>query len=166
MGEQCSNSGSGNQCRAVSSPAAALYDTCDSRFVWVDDFSTLAGLVVATGTDGVTFPTAITAYNAYPLNAVANGVPFNRIQLWPNAYFAPGGNGPAVQVTARWGWAAVPAEVKQATLIQVANVFSRKFSTNGIAGQGDFLFRVSKLPLDPTAEALVAARRLVAAVIA
>lgn len=43
-----------------------------------------------------------------------------------------------VQVTARWGWPAVPSAVSQACLIKASRFFHRKDSPQGIAGFGDF----------------------------
>jgi len=43
-----------------------------------------------------------------------------------------------VQVTALWGWPAVPDAVRQATLIKAARLFRRKDSPEGVAGFGDF----------------------------
>lgn len=43
-----------------------------------------------------------------------------------------------VQVTARWGWAAVPVPVKQATLIMAAEAFKLKDAPFGVAAFGEF----------------------------
>lgn len=43
-----------------------------------------------------------------------------------------------VQITAKWGWPAVPDAVTQACLIKAARLFHRKDSPQGIAGFGDF----------------------------
>lgn len=43
-----------------------------------------------------------------------------------------------VQITAKWGWPAVPDSVTQACLIKAARLFHRKDSPQGIAGFGDF----------------------------
>lgn len=43
-----------------------------------------------------------------------------------------------VQITAKWGWPAVPNAVTQACLIKAARLFHRKDSPQGIAGFGDF----------------------------
>jgi len=43
-----------------------------------------------------------------------------------------------VQVTAKWGWPAVPDAVAQACLIKASRLFHRKDSPQGIAGFGDF----------------------------
>lgn len=43
-----------------------------------------------------------------------------------------------VQITAKWGWPAVPDAVTQACLIKASRLFHRKDSPQGIAGFGDF----------------------------
>ncbi len=43
-----------------------------------------------------------------------------------------------VQITARWGWPSVPENVRQATQIKAARLFSRKDSPQGVAGFGEF----------------------------
>ena len=145
--------------------SARVYNVYDPWYLRVDDFSTVTGLIVKTdlGNNG-TYSTTIANANVtpYPLNGIRDGVPgfpFNELRMsrtqpmWP--VWMPNPVGPLVQVTAQWGWAAVPPEVKQACLIQCANVFGRRYSPGGLAGQGDFVFRVSTLPLDPTASALL-----------
>lgn len=43
-----------------------------------------------------------------------------------------------VQITALWGWPAIPDTVVQACLIKAARLFHRKDSPQGVAGFGDF----------------------------
>jgi hypothetical protein len=132
---------------------ARVYDVTDPWYLRVDDFSTLTGLVVKTdtGNNGGYATTVTTSVVAHPLNGVRDGVPgwpFYELVMsqlkfpWPTWIVNPAG--PLVQVTAQWGWAAVPPEVKQATLIKAARVFGRRYSTNGVIGAGDFVFRVSR----------------------
>lgn len=105
----------------------------------VDDFSTETGLIVSA--ESRTF----TDLTLEPLNGVVGGVtgwPFDRIVSQSSGFPS------TVDVTARWGWAEVPDDVYQAALIQAARIFGRRYSTNGIVGQGDFVFRVS-LKMDP-----------------
>ena len=39
-----------------------------------------------------------------------------------------------VSVTAKWGWANVPDEVKLATILKAVRLYRRKFSPDGAAG--------------------------------
>jgi hypothetical protein len=118
----------------------------------VDDFHTTTGLVVKTApsSDG-TYATTLTAaeYTLSPLNGVVNGYPgypYDTILLDRGDAFTSSYGQPEVQVTAQWGWAEVPAAVKQATLIMTARVFGRRNSPHGqpVVGAGDFVFRVSR----------------------
>jgi hypothetical protein len=108
----------------------------------VDDFHTIAGLVVKTdeGDDG-TFETtwAATDFQLEPLNGRENGiaVPYYRIVAVESRSF-PMLVRASVEVTARWGWASVPAAVKQAALLWAARTFHRKDSPQGVAGFNEF----------------------------
>ena len=146
------------------SATARTYATSYSDCVRVDDFHTVTGLVVKsdTGLDG-NYATTISSsnYDVWPFNGVIDGQPghpYREIRLHTGATFLTGGR-PTVQVTAQWGFAAVPADVKQAALIQGARVFGRRYSHNGIVGAGDFAFRVSN-QLDPDVQELLRHYRL------
>lgn len=115
----------------------------ESRYVAiVDDFHTTVGLVVTTdeGDDG-TYETTWSAsdYQLEPLNQREAGitVPYCRIRAVGARWF-PYGCRPTLQVTARWGWATVPAAVKQAALLWAARTFHRKDSPQGVAGFNEF----------------------------
>lgn len=105
------------------------------------DISTTTSLVVKTDSndDGV-FETTLTLntdYRLWPYNAPADGRPWERIVL------AAGGTGPAgirpVEVTAKWGWAAVPPDIKLATQIQAQTILrGGRDSPLGIAGSPEF----------------------------
>lgn len=119
----------------------------------VDDFSTTVGLVIATdsGSDG-TFETthSATAYELHPLNGIVDGQPgwpFWRIKAvrmcWPVCTERA-----SLQVTARWGWAAIPAGVKEACLIVAEETFKLKDAPFGVAGYGEYgAVRVRENPL-------------------
>lgn len=115
--------------------------------VRVDDISTRTGLVVKTGTDGVTFPTTLasTDYLLEPRNADAGGSTASPFAFWVirsvNGLLltqSVRGRVPTVQVTAKFGWSAVPYEVGEATILKAASLFKRKDATFGVAGFGEF----------------------------
>lgn len=125
----------GRQFNDAGSTSTRKYRPSSAYRVRVDDFHTTAGLIVVT--DG----TPTTGYELEPLNGLRNGVP------WPyDAIVLDRPVGGLVEVTARWGWPSVPLDVRQATLIQAARIFGRRYSVNGLIGQGDFVFRVSIKP--------------------
>src|SRR4051812_37080878 len=113
------------------------------------DIGSLTDLVVKTGASGDgTFGTtwAATDYQLYPVNAP---YAFPEAEPW-TAIRAVGTKTlpwlvdrwlthlDRVQVTAKWGWPAVPDAVVQACLIKGSRLFHRKDSPQGIAGYGDF----------------------------
>lgn len=144
----------GRQFNDAGSATARTFYPARYDCVRVDDFSTTTGLVVKSDTanDG-TFGTTISSsyYTAWPLDGIVDGQtghPFREVLLHNGQRFVTYGQRPTVQVTARWGWTAVPADIKQATYIQAARVLSRRESVHGVLGAGDFVVRVDSR-LDP-----------------
>jgi len=128
---------------AVTATARVYYPEHGCR-VEVDDFHTTTGLVVDTdeGDDG-TYETewASTDYQLQPLNGIVDGVtgwPYREIIAVEGRRFPTCSHRAPVQVTARWGWAAVPAPVKQATLIVAAETFKLSTAPFGVAGFDGF----------------------------
>jgi hypothetical protein len=76
-------------------------------------------------------------FDLWPWNAPANGEPYKLMVMRPitKAYFPRFTRG--IQVTANWGWEAVPTVVAQAALIQAARFFVRRDSAYGVAGSPD-----------------------------
>lgn len=112
----------------VAAPEARKYTACWDKnrckwVVFVDDFQTNVGLVVAGDA-------TITDYSLQPSNADLNGQP------WTHLVLNSGGNGKenGVTVTAKYGWTAVPVAVKQATLMQASRLFMRRQAPFGVAG--------------------------------
>ena len=109
-----------------------------------DDISTLTGLVVKTDTSGDgTFDTtwASTDYQVEPLNNLLKTTPrsVNNLRAVGSYTFPVYGDGLAsVEVTAKWGWPAVPDSIKQSALMLSSRFYSRKSSPLGVIGVGDF----------------------------
>lgn len=134
------------------SASARQYYPMSSTVVLVDDFHTTTGLQVATDNDDDgDWDTiwATTDYVLEPLNGVRDGVagwPYWKVKAVEANYFYATRR-PNVEVTARWGWAAVPAPVKEASLALAEEIFKMKDSPYGIAGFGEFGFvRVRENP--------------------
>lgn len=136
-------------------PSARTYRARDLDVLWTHDFSTLDGLVVETGRSGSTWSTtwAASDYDVieHPRNAD------NAAKAWTGLIPADDGvqslpldgRGANVRVTARWGWAAVPPEVEQATVLRATAIFNRKDAVHGVAGFGDFgPVRIAKRDVD------------------
>lgn len=114
----------------------------------VHDFWTSDGLLI----NGV--PWALgQAYALEPLNGVRDGVPG-----WPTErlatpwmahpiYRSPSYVGAAIAVTAKWGWAEVPADVRLATLLLASSDFKGADAPFGVAGFGDYVARVRANPM-------------------
>lgn len=114
----------------------------------VHPFSTTTGLVVATDEDNDgTYETtwASTDYELSPINGDVGGltgVPFRRIRAVGGYRFpvpaSISSRQYTVQVTAQWGWAAVPAPVKQACMQVAAEEFRRKDAPFGVIQSAEF----------------------------
>ena len=136
----------GRQFTPDTNATARTYLATGSSFVAVDDLWDAATVVVKTdsGQDG-TFETTLTINTQFmlePVNGVVDGVPgwpYNRVRLLAGGTFPTATYGrPQVQVTAKWGWAAVPAPVKQATLQVVGELWRRKDAPFGVIGAAEF----------------------------
>ena len=107
-----------------------------------DDISTLTGLVVKTDTSGDgTFDTTWSSSDIQtePLNNLVKGRSVNNLRAVGDYLFPVYGDGLAsVEVTANWGWPAVPDPIEQATLMMASRLYGRKASPMGVIGVGDF----------------------------
>jgi hypothetical protein len=123
--------------------------------VVIDDLMTTDDLEVRSRTNGAGAwgdPLELegaSGFSLYPWTALAQGRPWTMLVAASGTRWPIGER--AVQVTARWGWAAVPAEVRQACLIQAVRIWKRKDSPFGVAGSPEFgseLRLLSKLDPD------------------
>lgn len=130
-------------------PVARVFGTAgrvtpDGRLL-IDDIGAVGGLVVETGSG--TSWSAFTSYELGPANSLADG--------WPYTELAGSWSDTRVQVTARWGWPAVPEDIAMATLLLASRLYLRKDSPEGVLASAEFgSIRVSRW--DPDVEALVA----------
>lgn len=146
------------------STSTRVYIAESPRRLKVDDISTSTGMAIFTDSTGSgTFDRSWSAtdYQLLPLNGVNEGIggwPFWLIEAIDDEAF-PVDRRARVQVTARWGWAAVPSPVHQACLIQAAYLFRRKDAVTGILGATDFGSVRVRSGLDPDAADLLAQYR-------
>jgi hypothetical protein len=91
----------------------------------IDDLMTTTGLVVA----GVAFDS--TVHRLVPINAAQRGRPWERLVLATLPEVSSDGE---ATVEAPWGWSAIPAPAKNATLLQTSRFAARRNSPFGIAG--------------------------------
>jgi hypothetical protein len=126
----------------------------------VDDISTVTGLLVKIDTDddGVYETTvAASGYVLFPTNAGARVPvwPYTRIRLVDDEYFYAGDR-PTVQITAKFGWPAIPDDVTKACLVQSAQLFKASDAVFGVAqfAEAGLALRVQNR-LNPMAESLL-----------
>jgi hypothetical protein len=88
-----------------------------------------------------TFETTWTSgmYRLEPLNTVLQGRPYTRvvttgIRTLPLFTYPPM---PSFQVTATWGWPAIPDDIREAAILLSMRMFSRYNAPLGVAGFGD-----------------------------
>src|SRR5918992_2343438 len=133
----------GRQFNDAGSTSTRVYRPETRCWAYVDDFHTTTGLVVKTddggdGTYGTTW--ASSDYELTPLNGIVDGQtgwPYTRINAVESRYF-PCGRRATLQMTARWGWAAVPAPAKEATLILAEDIFKLRDTPFGVGGYGEY----------------------------
>lgn len=125
---------------ASGSESARVFYPKSHTLTVTDDFSSTTNLVVKidSGDDG-TYETTLTLDTDYfvePLNGLEDGltVPYRRLVATSWLFPVWCVRRPAVQVTARWGWSAVPDDVKLAALIKGARLFKRRQSPEGVLG--------------------------------
>lgn len=121
------------------------YHASESRHLVVDPISTTTGLIVETDTAGDgTFATTLTITTDFllqPVNAAAETPPEPYTLIWlPSASFPLSTNGrPTVQVTAKFGWPAIPDDVRAAALLLARDLFKEmKDAPFGVAGTAEF----------------------------
>lgn len=128
---------------ADATATARTYWRDSTTHTYVDEFWTTSGLVVATDQDddGVFELTWVAGdYQLEPLNGIVDGEsgwPFNLIRAVEAKTF-PAAKRPGVQVTAKWGWASIPDDIREATLLSAAELFKLKDAPFGVAGFGEF----------------------------
>lgn len=148
---------------ASGEPSARVFEPSGGR-VETDDFFTTLGLIISVG--GTEIPQAIentrAGYTLYPLNAEANGEPYTSfryahfpLSVWP---LLGAIERTRATVTARWGYAAaVPAQVRQACILQASRIFARRLSPYGIAGSPEMGSELRVLAkVDPDVAVLLA----------
>ncbi|KKK86975.1 hypothetical protein LCGC14_2757890, partial [marine sediment metagenome] len=165
----------GNFAIALSAASRNIDKHCGRRF-WIDDaateriftvengysfpvpdIATTTGLVVATDEDrdGV-YETAWTlgartgaGYEVAPYNAQTDPElkePYTSLEA--NASVFPTYR-MAISVTAKWGWPAVPDDIKQATLLHAARFWKRKDAVLGLGGNAELGFFEMRRKIDP-----------------
>jgi hypothetical protein len=153
-----------------STSATRVYAPTNIYTVTTDDIISVTTL--KSSSDGVTYDITwqTSDYQLEPLNNVAGGLvgsPFTRIRATGN-YLMPTfsvgtfyENEALLQVVGVFGWSAIPAAIRQATVILAMRLFKRLDSPMGVISNDLGSMRVGRV--DPDVEALVAPFRKVSA---
>lgn len=138
--------------------ATRTYMVEDPWAVYVDDIGTRSGLIVKVGTDGINFPTTLTSGTQFILEprnadqyatASYGAYAFWQIRMVGTAFPTPSCNLPTLQVTARFGWSAVPDDITEACIIKASSLFKRKDAPFGVAGFTEFgAVRITRSDID------------------
>jgi hypothetical protein len=139
------------------------YHPDDYSMLEVDDISTTTGLIVKVDNDDDgTFETTLTIATNFiltPTNAEVSWPvqPYTGIRIVDSGVssFPIHTSGrPSVQITAKFGWPAVPDDVFKACLIQAAQLYKSSDAVFGGLNFDTGIFRV-RGPINPMAEALL-----------
>lgn len=143
----------------VYGPASVGLGVLSKDVAIVDDFHTTTGLVIATDTggDGSYATTwAATDYQLEPLNGIVDGEtgwPYWLIRAVGSYGFPTNSRRAPLQVTAKWGWAAIPAAVKEAWLVVGAETASLPEAKFGVASSAEW--GVARVRANPMAMAML-----------
>lgn len=127
---------------------ARVYRPSGSHQAIVDDFHTTTDLAIAidpgdTGTFSITWSSS--DYELEPLNGInagRTGWPYYRIRAVGSHQF-PCSRRASLQVTAKWGWAAVPPDIELACNTLAQEHFRQRDVPFGVLGFDDFATRIN-----------------------
>jgi hypothetical protein len=152
-----------------STSATRVYAPTNIYTVTTDDIISVTTL--KSSSDGVTYDITwqTSDYQLEPLNGVAGGLvtPYTRIRATGNYLMPTFSVGTfyeleaLIQVVGVFGWSAIPAAIRQATVILAMRLFKRLDSPMGVISNDLGSMRVGRQ--DPDVEALVAPFRKVSA---
>jgi hypothetical protein len=143
------------QFNKTTSATARVYRAEDPCELYVHDFHTVTDLVVKIDTaDNGTYDTTLAAsdYLLEPFDGIESqmtGFPYRTIRAVGNYRFPISNMGrPRVQVTAQWGWTAIPESVTLAAKLVAAYDYNLKSSPLGVQtfGVDSLPIRVSDVP--------------------
>jgi hypothetical protein len=119
----------------VYNPRRRLVRQEDGELLLTNDIGSIDDMVVELGQAGSDSFAAVTGYETWPDNALADGEPITGLLRPMNIWAIPITR---IRITARFGWPEVPDEVNEAALIQATRLFKRKDSPEGIIGSAEW----------------------------
>lgn len=129
------------------SASTRIYRPMHGELLTVDDISTSVGLIVEQGRGTSWSVVDSDSYDLLPENAEADSLAIETLQRVVGCW--PLWGATRVRVTAKWGWPAVPENIKNATILLAVRLFRRKDSPEGVAGFGDMgVVRVGRFDPD------------------
>lgn len=142
------------QFNLASSATARVYYPDKDWFTEIDDFVSITSVKTDLDDDGTYETTwASTDYQMEPLNGVVDGEtgwPYWRLRAVGSNRFpcVSETNRAPLQVTATWGWSAVPAPIAEGCLILAEECYKLKDSPFGVGGYGQFgIIRARENPI-------------------
>jgi hypothetical protein len=134
--------------------AVTMYPQNIYMLEFPNDVSSATNLVIKTDTAGNgTYSTTLvrgTDFILEPSNAVLRGNPYQQALMVGGKtfplYVTP--SFPTVQITAEWGWSAVPSDVTQACVLLAMRQFARLNAALGIVGFADMAVTVRAVDPD------------------
>jgi len=114
----------------------------------IDDVATTTSFAVEVNDSALTTDD----YTLGPRNATAKGMPYTVLTFSPGVVSAS----TIIAVTAKWGWAAVPDAIKNATLLQANRLMKRRDAPFGVAGSPELGSELRLLAkVDPDVDVLI-----------
>jgi len=110
------------------------FTAASAAVLFVDDATTITA--VETDEDGdrtYEHTWAATDYDKLPYNASELNKPYTRLRVTPTGnYSFPAGVPKGVKITGTWGWPAVPALVREMTLLEASRLWAQGKSPSGV----------------------------------
>lgn len=137
------NHACGRDFQQAAAVTARTYRPTGAILVITHDLFTTTGLVVKTDEDDDgTFETTLdsSAFELEPTDGIVNGQegwPWWKIRLVDGTLF-PRGHRSSVQVTAQWGWAAVPDAITNAAYVLAEDLAKLRDAPFGVGGFAEF----------------------------
>ena len=114
-----------------SSDETRVYTAEDGSCVQVDDLVSVTTLKIDVDLDRVyEYTLATTDYDLLPGNAALKGKPYTRIEVAPAGLYSFPTQAKGVQVVGKFGYPAVPADIKQACIMITIRLYQNRFGQN------------------------------------
>lgn len=112
------------------------FNAFDERSILIGDFASITSVSIdISGSRTYTDLTLSTHYDLWPYNAVADGRPYQGVEIAPvSGRYFPVGINKGVKIVGKRGWPAVPANIKEACILWSMRMYKRYSTVLGISG--------------------------------